>query len=70
MIVLVASVGGYPRKEWETRRVSPFLIAALVLALMPAVVSAHEVEFEAELGELGTAIEGLGGESVEDGRRA
>jgi hypothetical protein len=48
------------------RRTLSLLIAALLVALMPVSVLAQEVEFEAELGDLGTAIDGVAGESAEE----
>lgn len=48
------------------RRFVPFIIAALLVVLLPAAALAQEVEFEAELGGLGEAVGGLGGETAED----
>ena len=46
------------------RRIVPFIIAAMLVALVPGVAAAQE--FEAELEALGSAVEGLAGETAEE----
>jgi hypothetical protein len=48
------------------RRTLSLLVAAMLVALMPVGASAQEIEFETELGDVGTAIDGLVGESAEE----